>query len=409
MNKALRRNLFLRVAVMCLAIAVLQGCGTNQGQLSPSGPALSWDSPKMRQIKAEWQSLQQTYDRNPEKIPGKYGKIKYGNLLRMCDRLLRKRLSDQDLRELTSSCHTLPIRDADRDFFDNEVLGFMVRAFVATGDRDSLVKLLSTRGTRSVVGGWLTPVEYYLASQAGRNLGFRLVKLKDPILVLGDAYAECSIPEVREELAFAAHRGFDGLGISGKDEADFIRNAMQWYTTEKDRVVANSSYVRQQWCVDMPRVSAEEYDRQMSTLSPRELLFREKQREPWAEKFGFPFPILPIWGVHAAIAVVLTAPIVFFGRKRLRWKWWELLAFVLPFAVWAILMSSELAEERKTVWNIPEGLYFAVAVPLAALVRVAVGSRRREPVWAAALLVALCAIAAAVFFLVPPWPGPIPL
>ena len=118
------------------------------------------------------------------------------------------------------------------------------------------------------------------------------------------------------------------------------------------------------------------------------------------EEFG---AMLWIWFVHAAIATVLSAPIVFFGRKRVHWRSWELLALVLPFIVWSLLMFSDLST-GKSLANLGEPFYFSFAVPVAALVRVAVGTRIAERTFAGCLIAALCVVAVGVFFIVPPLP-----
>ena len=111
-----------------------------------------------------------------------------------------------------------------------------------------------------------------------------------------------------------------------------------------------------------------------------------------------------IWLVHAAIATVLSAPIVFFGRKRVDWQWWELSALVLPFTVWSLLLFSDLSIDRKTLANLGEPVCFSLAIPLAALARVALGTRVGQRVCAGCLISALCVTAAGVFFFVPPLP-----
>src|SRR5438477_11696028 len=104
-----------------------------------------------------------------------------------------------------------------------------------------------------------------------------------------------------------------------------------------------------------------------------------------------------VWSVHAAIATVLCAPIVLFGRKRVHWRWWELSALVLRFTVWLFLMLSDLATGRKSIANLGEPYYFSVAIPLAALARVSLGTRFHERVSSAVLIGILCAVAARVF------------
>ena len=114
--------------------------------------------------------------------------------------------------------------------------------------------------------------------------------------------------------------------------------------------------------------------------------------------------MLLIWAMHAAIAGVLSAPVVFFGRNRVHWRYWELLVLVLPFVVWTVLMSSELSTGRKSLANLGEPFYIAVAVPVIALVRVAIGTRIPERACAGALIALMSIIAGGVFFLVPPLP-----
>jgi hypothetical protein len=108
-----------------------------------------------------------------------------------------------------------------------------------------------------------------------------------------------------------------------------------------------------------------------------------------------------IWSAHAVIGTALAAPILFFGRKRIGWANWELLAFVIPFCVWVVLMLSPLSTGRKSLANIGEPVYISFAMPALALLRVVVGARLSERVYAASFITVLCVVAAAVFFMVP--------
>ena len=112
--------------------------------------------------------------------------------------------------------------------------------------------------------------------------------------------------------------------------------------------------------------------------------------------------MLLIWLVHAAIAAVLSAPVVFLSRRRVHWRYWELLVLVLPFTVWAILMFSELSTGRKSLSNLIEPFYIAAAIPVVVLVRVVVGSRVPERVLSCFLIAVMCIVAGGVFFFVPP-------
>ena len=108
-----------------------------------------------------------------------------------------------------------------------------------------------------------------------------------------------------------------------------------------------------------------------------------------------------LWLAHAVIGGVLAAPFVYFGRKRVHWHRWELWAFALPFVLWLLLMVSPLSTDRKSLANLGEGVLLGFALPVATLVRVVLGGRFSERAVSRAVLVALCLVAALVFFLVP--------
>ena len=117
----------------------------------------------------------------------------YNELKRAQGSLLKKRLSDRALRELARSCGQLPVRVEDRCGFAQSLLEHMVLRFADTGDRDSLVTVLSLRcPERFGVGAYL---EDYLAFVEAKKT------LDRPILVLGEAYARSTVPETRRDLA----------------------------------------------------------------------------------------------------------------------------------------------------------------------------------------------------------------
>ena len=187
----------------------------------------------MRRIQNEWESLHDTANKTPNgpERAEKYG-LKNEKLDDMLDRILKSNLSYDDLRTLTATCGTLPVRAKDRSEFANEVLAYIERTFINSGDRDNLVKLLSTRCQVEV--GYRLDIEYYLA--------YHGKKMKDPILVLGEAFSKCKAPEVRHDIAGAIRRAFAGQGIRGKDDAEYVANAMQWYEKEKDHLIVNVEY-----------------------------------------------------------------------------------------------------------------------------------------------------------------------
>src|SRR5512133_1054791 len=111
--------------------------------------------------------------------------------------------------------------------------------------------------------------------------------------------------------------------------------------------------------------------------------------------------IFLIWVAHVAIAAVLTAPLVAIGRNRVHWQPWEVLAFLLPFALWLVLMLTPLATGRKSVSNLIEPLCFSLSIPLAALLRTVIGTRFSERGLAGCLLALVCLGAITSFFIVP--------
>ena len=158
------------------------------------------------------------------------------------DEILKKQFTKKELHELAASCASMPIPEEDRSDFADILLKSMVHVFSLSGDREGLVTLLSNRCPPWV--GWRDNIEWFLA--------LRNKELKDPILILGEAYSNCKVSEVRKVIATAVRRGFVGLGVKGKDDAEFVRNAMQWYSQNKDHLEVNMEYGRNFGGVPMP-------------------------------------------------------------------------------------------------------------------------------------------------------------
>ncbi len=114
--------------------------------------------------------------------------------------------------------------------------------------------------------------------------------------------------------------------------------------------------------------------------------------------------IFLIWQAHAVIGAVFSVPIAFLGRKRVHWRWWELLAFLLPFGLWLGLMVSPLAPGGKSVSNLVEPLGFSLAIPVAALLRTVIGVRLPERALAGGLVGLVCLAAATSYVVVPNLP-----
>ncbi len=195
-----------------------------------SGRGLTWDSPRMAKLQAEWSSLAD------ERTPAGQQPDDLGE--RQCA-LLDKRLSLDDARDLAGSCWAIPATERGRSHFQNDVLAHVFRALVKLGDRQALTDMLSVRCPHLVA--YDATVEGWLGCYAPR--------VRDPITILGDAYWKCADRQVRRIIACALRRGFADLGVRGKEDADFVRSAMQWYQNNKDRVKPNPRYVgNQQAC-----------------------------------------------------------------------------------------------------------------------------------------------------------------
>ncbi len=222
-------------------------CGTLQyvvlwGACAASGclanePVMTWSSSNLLTIQREWDAL----------ADAPTTKSKHEEKQKQLNHVLRSGLSHNDVRQLAASCQTLEVRAKDRTHFENATLAYIQRTLIDSGDRENLVKLLSTRCRLRIRG--YEDIEFYLA--------FRGHTLKDPILILGDAFAKCEVPEVRRTLAGAVRRAFLGQNITGNNDAEYVQNAMQWFRSNKSRLTVNGMY--SQNTVNCPGEAFEEY------------------------------------------------------------------------------------------------------------------------------------------------------
>jgi hypothetical protein len=189
-------------------------------------PIVSWDSPRMIAAKQEWDSLR----KNPPPEDGP-GSSKNNKLIEMQQDLLKRTLSSDDMRRLAATCGTLPTNEKDPNAFEINVLQYIVAVSIEAGDRESLVTLLSNRFVE-YIGPELTTTRYLLRCPAKA--------LKDPILVLAEAYSRGKDPDVRRQIAQVVRRGFENSGIAAKDDDEFVANAMQWYKKNKSHLTLRS-------------------------------------------------------------------------------------------------------------------------------------------------------------------------
>jgi hypothetical protein len=116
------------------------------------------------------------------------------------------------------------------------------------------------------------------------------------------------------------------------------------------------------------------------------------------------FIILLISFVPAVFAAVASLPIVLLGWKRADWRWWESLAFVLPFSMWTLFICADHWKGPTNI-NIIEPCIIIFAILVVALVRVSVGAVKRQGWFSGSLILLLCALTIAAYRLIPPLMG----
>jgi hypothetical protein len=156
-----------------------------------------------------------------------------GFAVRQMEALLKKRLPKEDIPGLIASISPAPDDEDKRSEFEACFLDVLAEMLIDSGDRENLVSLFSTQFSTHIGFG---ASERVLVCPAGH--------LKDPILVLGDAYGRAKNATIRTRIAAALHRGFDGNGIKGGDEAQFVKNSMQWYQDNKGELTLNDHFDR---------------------------------------------------------------------------------------------------------------------------------------------------------------------
>jgi hypothetical protein len=113
--------------------------------------------------------------------------------------------------------------------------------------------------------------------------------------------------------------------------------------------------------------------------------------------------IFYLWLSHAVTAGVLTWPIVYLGRRRVRWDLTEVFDFIvavtIPFTVWASLMIAN--SSGKSLSNFGECLIISLATPVAAAIRVFTDRRMTHWVRSLVLLFSLCAVAIGTYLFMP--------
>src|SRR6266404_4110516 len=96
-----------------------------------------------------------------------------------------------------------------------------------------------------------------------------------------------------------------------------------------------------------------------------------------AASLGFWWTIffwLFFWFIYYLLpAALLSTPFWIFGRHRARWIWWEFAILIVPYVVWVTCLF--INQRGKGLQNVLEMFWLACTVPLAAMLRVLIGSR----------------------------------
>lgn len=220
---------------LCVCLSIIVGCTNKDESVKPSKgvsvfvaqkkPRISWDSGRMLEVERTCKELSA-----PVEI--KRQRRGYDWTVQQLAQILTRDLSQEELRELAASCSTMPLDEKERCAFANFLLQAIVVACLDSGDRETLVILLSTRCPERVLLG--NEIEFYLAWQGS--------KLRDPILVLYEADARCKCLAVRSVLSAAYRRAFTGVGICRAKDDAFMRAAYDWYMEHAGKITLNLEY-----------------------------------------------------------------------------------------------------------------------------------------------------------------------
>jgi hypothetical protein len=244
------RKLLPWAIVLCVGLSVWFAVVAVPGQEQHHKEAdVSWDSPRMRKVIAQGEREERNRSSVEKISPGQ----RYSAGSEFFFAALKKEFSKEELHRLAASCATMPVYVRKQTQFQYDLLVHLVAMFADSGDREGLVILLSSQCPPRDI--YDHNIEEFVASvgEDVRNCGV-VVEAKtmtDPILIFGGAYERCKVPEVRGAIAAAVRRAFTGLGVTGENDADFVRNAMKFYEQNKDQLVLNqwypSFYSRYEW------------------------------------------------------------------------------------------------------------------------------------------------------------------
>jgi hypothetical protein len=200
-------------------------------------PGVIWGGPQLRRIESEWSKMTVP----PGTMPRSVQPVRVWQLKGLID----KNVPKQEMPGLIASLRNVPTDQEKQTEFQWMFVLALENLLIDRGDRDNLVALFSTHFTSRMLGATTETV-----------LVVEGKKMKDPILVLGEAFDRSKEPVIRKRIATAVHQSFDGNAVKGENDEPFVKNAMKWYQDNKSRLVLNKyhddgGYPGRKW-VDFP-------------------------------------------------------------------------------------------------------------------------------------------------------------
>jgi hypothetical protein len=120
------------------------------------------------------------------------------------------------------------------------------------------------------------------------------------------------------------------------------------------------------------------------------------------ESFSTFFQWFHLWCSHVSIAGWLSLPIIYFGRNKAKWRWWELNAYVTPSIIWWLMVL--YCPAAKSLGNFGEVFFISIEIVAICCLRVLIGSNIHVSIMRIVAQFLLCFMAVLTFLLTPMLP-----
>lgn len=118
------------------------------------------------------------------------------------------------------------------------------------------------------------------------------------------------------------------------------------------------------------------------------------------EMFGF---IGALWVMFVLPAIIICGPVWFFGKHRVSWTLLDYSGLIVPFILWAILIS--INDFDKSLSNgVVEPFFLGCSIAITPIIRLVFGKRFNKWLVAGISLVGLCLVALGLWLFVPGLP-----